>query len=107
VKTHVAVTIALAGALLGAARGAEDIMEKKVQLPARLMTAVEVLEEVFLQTGTRWAHAPGALVRQLDASEFGGQASVKELAGKLAAESLATGGVLVLGRSWAMRSSRR
>ncbi|MHC4914261.1 MAG: HEAT repeat domain-containing protein [Planctomycetota bacterium] len=71
-------------------------MDKKVTLPARLMLSTEVLQEIHLQTGIRYAYPTGALVRQIDATELKGEATVETISAKLAEEVSLTGGVLVL-----------
>ena len=78
--------ILAAVALLSAptAAAGEGSMQKKIKLPARLMLSTEVLQEVFLQTGTKWACPPGALGRQVDATEFGSEATVEAVSARLA-----------------------
>ncbi len=52
-------------------------MDAKVKLPARLMTGVEVLREIHAQTGLQYAYPTGAIVAQIDATRFKGEATVK------------------------------
>jgi HEAT repeat protein len=68
--------IVLLTALSGVALGEEAEMARKVKLPQRLMTATEVLQEVYLQAGVSYAYPTGALARQIDATPFGGEATV-------------------------------
>ncbi len=67
-----------------------------VRLPERLMFAEEILEEIYEQTGWRYAYATGALVRQIDAGMFGGQADAMTIASRLAQTVVVRGGVLIL-----------
>ncbi len=94
-QLQILVAVVLLAAPSAAAAG-EGSMQKKIKLPARLMLSTEVLEEIFLQTGTHWACPPGALNRQVDATEFGGEASVEAVSARLAEGASLTGGVLVL-----------
>jgi HEAT repeat protein len=95
----IAASLCISLSLLAVANGAEDPMSKKVKLPRRLMLSTEVLEEIYLQTGTKYAFASGALVRQVDTTQFGGEATVKQAAEKLAPEVSTFGGLLVLSSS--------
>ncbi|HOX06267.1 MAG TPA: kelch repeat-containing protein [Planctomycetota bacterium] len=61
-----------------------DYRDVRVKLPGRLMTSQEVLREVHAQTGvTCHAYPTGALVRQIDATPFGGEATVMDVLRKL------------------------
>ncbi len=73
-----------------------DAMKARVVLPARLMTAGEVLREIHAQTGVRYAYPSGALFRQIDATPFAGGAGVGEIAKLLAPRVRAIGDVLLL-----------
>ncbi len=92
-----AVSLCLMFLLLIAARGAEDAaMSTKIKLPNRLMLSGEILEEIHLQTGQSYAFACGAPVRQVDATQFGGEVALEDVAAKLAHDAEVLGGVLVL-----------
>lgn len=96
---RLAVALVALGLARSAGFGGEDGMAKRVQLPQRLMTATEVLNEVYLQTGTRYAYPTGALVRQVDTTAMGGQTTVEAVTKLLAPQVSLDNGVLLLERA--------
>ncbi|MDD4889073.1 MAG: HEAT repeat domain-containing protein [Phycisphaerae bacterium] len=75
---------------------AEEPMDAKVKLPARLITSTELLRMVHDQTALKYAYPTGALVRQIDGTPFNGEATVKDLVAKLAPKVSVKDGVILL-----------
>ena len=72
------------------------ILDRDVTLPRRLMHGEELLIEMSLQTGLKYAYVPGCLVDQVDTTPFDGKARIVDLARELAPDMVFKNGVLVL-----------
>lgn len=95
---HLATVAALAG-LMPAMHGAPArAAASDVLLPRRLLPASELLVEIHLQTGIKYACFPELLERRVDASGLGGRSAVTAALGLLTPAGRRQGDILVLDR---------